>query len=127
MASLSSTAAGSKSIEELGAVVAGVNDAPVEGDAFAFADSDRPDPGTVASVPLSPAMLADQRAREAKYGTPVLASGDPTNAAAATGSQQPTASGRPRIFDASEGTKLDPLLNKTYDLGYPKVVPALRQ
>ena len=30
---------------------------------------------------------------------------------------------RPRAFDASEGTPLDPLLNTTYDLNYPKVVP----
>ena len=35
-----------------------------------------------------------------------------------------TASGRPRIYDASEGTPLDPLRNKTYDLSYAKVVPA---
>jgi UPF0755 protein len=35
-----------------------------------------------------------------------------------------TASGHPRIYDASEGTPLDPLLNKTYDLSYAKVVPA---
>ncbi|GJE72693.1 hypothetical protein CHKEEEPN_4252 [Methylorubrum podarium] len=33
---------------------------------------------------------------------------------------------RPKAFDASEGTKLDPLRNKTYDLGSPKTVPALR-
>jgi len=33
---------------------------------------------------------------------------------------------RPRAFDASEGTKLDPLRNKTYDLGSPKTVPVLR-
>ena len=30
-----------------------------------------------------------------------------------------------RIFDASEGTPLDPLLNKTYDLNYAKTVPPL--
>jgi UPF0755 protein len=30
---------------------------------------------------------------------------------------------RARAFDASEGTRLDPLLNKTYDLSYAKVVP----
>ena len=41
-------------------------------------------------------------------------------------SEPPTASGRPRIFDASEGTRLDPLLNKTYDLSYAKVVPPLQ-
>jgi hypothetical protein len=36
------------------------------------------------------------------------------------------AGARPRAFDASEGTRLDPLLNKTYDLTYPKVVPLLK-
>ena len=39
--------------------------------------------------------------------------------------QPPTPSGHPRIYDASEGTKLDPLLNKTYDLSFAKVVPTL--
>jgi UPF0755 protein len=34
--------------------------------------------------------------------------------------------GRPRVIDASEGTPLDPLLNKTYDLNYAKVVPAIQ-
>ena len=71
-------------------------------------------------------MLADQKAREAKYGTVTLAS----TTLADTSGPRPlrrrtgTASGRPRIYDASEGTALDPLLNKTYDLSYAKVVPA---
>ena len=72
-------------------------------------------------------MLADQKAREAKYGTVTLASttlADTTGAAPAQASPG-TASGRPRIYDASEGTPLDPLLNKTYDLSYAKVVPAI--
>jgi UPF0755 protein len=68
-------------------------------------------------------MLADQKAREARYGTPALADSSSAQAPA----PQPTASGRPRIYDASEGTKLDPLLNKTYDLSYAKVVPTLPQ
>ena len=33
---------------------------------------------------------------------------------------------RPRAFDASEGTKLDPLKNRTYDLSSPKQVPQLK-
>ncbi|MBE7198076.1 MAG: endolytic transglycosylase MltG, partial [Parafilimonas terrae] len=33
--------------------------------------------------------------------------------------------GKTRAFDASEGTKLDPLKNRTYDLGSPKNVPVL--
>ena len=33
---------------------------------------------------------------------------------------------RPRAFDASEGTALDPLRNKTYDLSYAKTLPRLQ-
>lgn len=36
------------------------------------------------------------------------------------------AGGRARAFDASEGTRLDPLLNRNYDLNSPQRVPALR-
>jgi UPF0755 protein len=118
---------GVKTIEELGFVVAGVNDAPAEGLAFGN-DDDPPGTGTgpVASAPLSPAMLADEKAREAKYGTVTLASTTlaDTTAAAPVQASPGTASGHPRIYDASEGTPLDPLLNKTYDLSYAKVVPA---
>jgi UPF0755 protein len=126
-AALASLAApGAKTIEDIGAVVTGVNDAPEAG--LAFSDGDPPGAGAgpVASVPLSPAMLADEKAREAKYGTATLASSIPANApvAAPAAAQPATASGRPRIYDASEGTPLDPLLNKTYDLSYAKVVPA---
>ena len=128
-AALASLAApGVKSIEEIGAVVSGVNDGPPEGEAFA--DPYPPGTGTepIASVPLSPAMLAEQRAREAKYGTPSAASNvAAAGVAPAQAPAQPgTASGRPRIYDASEGTPLDPLLNKTYDLSYAKVVPTLQ-
>ena len=121
-------APGVRSIEEIGAVVSGVNDGPPEGEAFA--DPYPPGTGTepIASVPLSPAMLAEQRAREAKYGTPSAASN--VTAAGVAPAQAPaqpgTATGRPRIYDASEGTPLDPLLNKTYDLSYAKVVPTLQ-
>ena len=120
------TAPGVKTIEELGVVVAGVNDAPAEG--LAFGNDDPPGTGTgpVASSPLSPAMLADEKAREAKYGTVTLASATlaDTTAAAPAQASPGTASGHPRIYDASEGTPLDPLRNKTYDLSYAKVVPA---
>jgi len=120
---------GVKTIEELGFVVSGVNDAPAEG--FAFGNDDPPATGgggPIASAPLSPAMLADQKAREAKYGTGTVTLASTT--LADTTAAQPaqvspgTASGHPRIYDASEGTALDPLLNKTYDLSYAKVVPA---
>jgi UPF0755 protein len=120
---------GAKTIEELGFVVSGVNDAPAEG--FAFGNDDPPATGgggPIASAPLSPAMLADEKAREAKYGTGTVTLASTTladTAAAAPAQASPgTASGHPRIYDASEGTALDPLLNKTYDLSYAKVVPA---
>jgi UPF0755 protein len=116
---------GVKTLEELGAVIAGVNDGPAEG--FAFGNNDPPATGMgpVGSAPLSPARLADEKAREAKYGTVTLAAttlADVTGPAPAQASPG-TASGKPRIYDASEGTALDPLLNKTYDLSYAKVVP----
>jgi UPF0755 protein len=121
-------ARGFKSIEEIGGVVAGVNDGPAEGLAFGDADPPGADTGPIASAPLSPARLADQRAREAKYGTATLTSNAPAAGVDAAPAPAPsgTASGRPRIYDASEGTPLDPLRNKTYDLSYAKVVPALR-
>jgi UPF0755 protein len=122
-------APGVKSIEEIGGVVAGVNDGPAEGAAFNDADAAGAagTTGPVPSVPLPPAMLADERAREAKYGAaPLASSGAAVTIAAPPSPQPPTASGRPRIFDASEGTRLDPLLNKTYDLSYSKVVPHMQ-
>ena len=120
-------APGAKTLDQLGAVITGVNDAPAEG--LAFGDTDPPGAGAgpIAMAPLSPAMLADQKAREAKYGTATLVSNvaiDGAGAAAPAPASYGTASGRPRIYDASEGTPLDPLLNKTYDLSYAKVVPA---
>jgi UPF0755 protein len=121
-------APGVKSLEEMSVVVTGVNDGPPEGLAFGEADP----PGTggpVGSAPLSPAMLADQKAREAKYGTVTLASTTLADSTGPAPAQAPpgTASGKPRIFDASEGTAIDPLLNKTYDLSYAKVVPVSLQ
>jgi UPF0755 protein len=124
-------APGVKSIEEIGGIVTGVNDGPAEGVAFNDGGpAGSSEIGSIASAPVPPAMLADERAREAKYGAaPLVSSVAALDAATPTApavSQPPTASGRPRIFDASEGTRLDPLLNKTYDLSYAKVVPSMQ-
>ena len=108
----------------------GVNDEPAEGEAFADPGSANADIGPIVLRSTPPAMLADEKAREAKYGrrrrwrppSPPWTH----DARCAYSSQPPTASGRPRIFDASEGTRLDPLLNKTYDLSYAKVVPPMQ-
>jgi UPF0755 protein len=124
LSSLTAGVGGSKTIEDIGAVVAGVNDGPADGDAFSDVVASIDGSGSPGSAPLSPAMLADQRAREAKYGLATPAAETVAAAGPAPGTAQPTASGRPRIYDASEGTRLDPLLNKTYDLSYAKVVPS---
>jgi len=79
------------------------------------------------TYPLSAPMLAEQRSREARYGDATPPPGKMANAEANSALlSKPAANGRPRIIDASEGTALDPLLNTTYDLNYPKVVPPLR-
>src|SRR5271170_6944419 len=114
---LSATKIAGKSMEELGVVVTGVNDQP-EIVKFPGEDEAAVPSGPVASVPLSPAALADQKAREARWGD--APAGDLHGVVADNSSPPPT---RPRAFDASEGTRLDPLLNKTYDLSYAKVIP----
>ena len=114
---LSAAKIAGKSMEELGIVVTGVNDQP-EIVKFPGEDDAAAPSGPVASVPLSPAALADQKAREARWGD--APAGDLHVVA---DSSTPTTVVRPRAFDASEGTRLDPLLNKTYDLSYAKVIP----
>jgi UPF0755 protein len=122
-------AGGSLSPEKLGqggidsVVVMGVNDpSPGEEDAAAPVQD-----GPVASAPLSAAALADLRARAARYGggvavdTAAVVPAEPAPVAPAAGVN----GARGRGFDASEGTKLDPLRNKTYGLEYAKDVPTL--
>ena len=125
------SAGGSLSAAKLGkgamdsVVVLGVNDPPPGAD----------DPGAPANddiaasastAPLSPAALADLRARAARYGDGQLLTAN--IAAASAAPTQPMvatpAGARARAFDASEGTRLDPLRNKTYDLFFSKDVPA---
>jgi hypothetical protein len=83
---------GVKALDELGAIVTGVNDAPETvsfgGDASAAAGSE--------PKSLIPAYV-------------------------------PNPANRGKVFDASEGTPLDPLLNKTYDLSSAKDIPVLNK
>ncbi len=115
--SLSPTKVSGKTPEDLGAVVTGVNDVP-EGAAFAEDDGAGATADSVARVPLSAAALAEQKARIARYA-------DPAGADARVAALDNPAPPRPRAFDASEGTPLDPLRNKTYDLNYAKTVPPM--
>jgi UPF0755 protein len=107
------------SLESL--VVLGVNDPPPGSEDAAAPADDAP----VATAPLSPAAAADLRLREARYGDDAMVSASAAATAAPGAFVAPAgAVGRGRGFDASEGTRLDPLRNKTYDLTFPKTVPS---
>jgi UPF0755 protein len=92
----------------------------------------------VASYPVSPRARAEQKARAAKLGlspgsdqlpADVVGERDaPPNGpalgfASAEADAPPTAH-RPKAFDASQGTPLDPLRDKSWDLTSAKNVPA---
>ena len=117
-------AGGGLSREKLGdaidqVVVTGVNDPSPGSDDAPAADDGAP----VASAPLSPAALADLRARAARYGEGLPANAEVAAAPAMAPAYVGPVGGKSRAFDASEGTRLDPLLNTTYDLNYPKDIP----
>jgi UPF0755 protein len=122
-----STGSNVKSLADIGAVVEGVNDQlptdPAETDNSGAT-------GPIQSYPLSPSALAEQQSRAALYGAQGVVTRGETKIAASTpiGAAQPNrpAGARPHAFDASEGTRLDPLLNTTYDLNYPKTVPSFK-
>ena len=86
--------------------------------------------GPMVTFPVSAAQRADEKARAAAYGVPagsdnLPVGGDATGAEVASTDQgaPKITPGKGRITDASEGTKLDPLLDKTYDLNSAKTVP----
>ena len=95
----------------------------------------------VASYPVSPRARAEQKARAAELGlspgsdqlpaevvgardaTPDAARPSALGYASAETGASPK-SRRPKAFDASEGTPLDPLRDKSWDLTTAKNVPA---
>jgi len=111
--------------------------APESADGRALLD----EPPAVDAYPVSPARRAEQKARAARLGLaagsdemPTDALGDrdegdrPTANMASAGAPLALAPGdkplRPRAFDASEGTALDPLKDRSWDLSSAKTVPA---
>ena len=120
--SLTAKKVSGETLDGLGAVVTGVNDEPVGGNVFTDDDAGAMT-ATLMKVPLSAAALADQKARIAKYGDPSPA--DSRVAGLDSAPAQVQTHAPPRAFDASEGTALDPLRNKTFDLNYAKTVPSL--
>ncbi|WP_348643689.1 endolytic transglycosylase MltG [Methylocystis sp. L43] len=97
----------------------------------------QPDDGEIAAYPVSPAQRAEQRARAARLGLSAGSDDLPGEALgerlAAQGAAPPAGATalaatdgrplRPRAFDASEGTPLDPLRDKSWDLTSAKTVP----
>jgi UPF0755 protein len=76
-----------------------------------------------ATAPVAPVVIAQSAPSKGFDPSQPLPTGlapqapvDPKAVAAAK-------NGHPSIIDASEGTALDPLKNKTYDLNYAKTVP----
>lgn len=78
-------------------------------------------PGQDNSSSQQPAGGSNGAGGGQEQGSGQVAPGDAAPAQAGA-----TPSGRPRAFDASEGTDKDPLLNKTYDLNSPQIVPKVR-
>jgi UPF0755 protein len=82
---------------------------------------------TPPAAPPGPATRAPGPGQPAPAGAPQPASPRAQGGAAAFASQaEAPRPVRPGGLDASEGTRLDPLLNRTYDLNSPQKVPALK-
>ncbi len=80
-------------------------------------DPDVTDPN---AYPVPSQLRADQRARAQRNGMSVSDDDLPMSAADLRGTGAPRVT---RIYDASEGTALDPLRNKRWDLNSPHMVP----
>jgi UPF0755 protein len=89
--------------------------------------------GTPLSFPVPAARRADEKAQAAQFGLEAGADRLPAQAqlTSTDSAPPPKSAGRPpigkrRVVDVSEGTSLDPLLDKTYDLNTPKTVPTFK-
>jgi UPF0755 protein len=115
-------------LDELGISVRGVMASPSETLDGPVSASEPEDARIeTATFPMSPARRAEQKSHAARFGlTPGADELPPDPAAAAPAPQNAGVPGRARVLDVSEGTALDPLRNKTYDLNFPKTVPAMK-
>jgi len=124
------------SLDDLGITVRGVQSAAgsavLDGPVDASADDTQAETMT---YPVSAARRAEQKARAVKLGLEPGSDELPPHAVSAQSASQSPAPQSPErqeiahahaIYDASEGTPLDPLLDKTYDLNFSKNVPSLR-
>jgi UPF0755 protein len=111
-----------------GAALDGGVDDPIDSAAIREPEPDL----TTFAVPAD--RRAEQKVKSARNGLPVgadeLPHADDLSAGETSHHEQPSdpsgasATKAPRIYDVSEGTKLDPLRNRTYDLNYAKTVPS---
>ena len=116
--------ANDKQFEALNVAVDGIE--PDENDAGSppLADADG-GPGSLVTFPVSATRQAQMSAKAAQLGLP----SDSTpgqQASLESAAPAPNPANKGHIFDASEGTALDPLLNKSYDLNSAKSVPVLK-
>ena len=90
-------------------------------------DGPMSEPTTAELYPVPAKTLAEQRSQAAKLGLPSAVSGGAPVADSQPAQQALASAGQPRkpvAFDASEGTPLDPLRNKSWDLNSAKSVPS---
>jgi UPF0755 protein len=80
--------------------------------------------GSPETYPASARLQDEQRARAARLGlSPAAAEVAERPLSFAETRGEPQRNGRPRAFDASEGTALDPLRDRNWDLSSAKTVP----
>lgn len=109
------------SLEDMGIAVRGVNapafesflDGPVSSEIAAAGE----EPANFAVVPVEDKRLAQMQESAARFG---LASQNPDSRLVEA---RPA---RVRVVDASEGTNIDPLLNRKWDLNSVQTIPAFR-
>ncbi len=130
--------AATRDLDDLDVEVAGVRTKPgpeiEDGSGLAAVEGGEGPAGSDASFPVPADRLAQQRAQERALGLSAPASSPlpaPRRTAVASAPPElPPVSnekfGRGKIFDASEGTSLDPLRDKGYDLNSAKTVPTLK-
>jgi len=123
-------------LDALGLTVRGVDGtsaSPVDGGLdgpIGSVEAREPDP-ELATFAVPADRRAEQKARSARNGLPVgadeLPGGEelPAEARSDRDLAAEVVTKAPRITDASEGTKFDPLRNRTYDLNFAKTVPGL--
>jgi UPF0755 protein len=116
-------------LDELGITIGGVRSPAAEMLDGPVGEEDADTPGDVrpsVAADASPEIHATPVGFTAEAGAlPEPPAGAPQESPQEPPPQQSGPPKRPKAFDASQGTPLDPLRNKTYDLNYAKTVPPM--